>query len=123
MFNNNATPFTMPVTPAYGGGYGMSGFGGEGWWVIILFALIFGWGRGGFGGYGGGQVGDNYILASDMSQLSRQISDSTAMTERKLDGVNNGLCSGFYQEAQLVNGLNQNILTTFMTGSIFMMGI
>ena len=28
------------------------GFGGNGaWWIIIL--LLFGWGRGGFGGFGG----------------------------------------------------------------------
>ena len=35
------------------GGYN-GGFGGDGWWAIILFAMIFGWGRGGngFGGYG-----------------------------------------------------------------------
>ena len=38
MFNSN-TPFTMPVTPAYGNGG--DGFGdGNGWW-IILFVLLF----------------------------------------------------------------------------------
>ena len=26
-------------------------WGGDGWWAIILFAMIFGWGRGGFGGH------------------------------------------------------------------------
>lgn len=87
--------------------------GGDGWWVlIILFALFGGWGN---NGMGGGQVGDNYVLASDMSQLSRAIADSAAMTERKLDGVNNGLCSGFYQEAQLVGNLSTNMLTGFNT--------
>lgn len=29
-------------------------FGGDGWWAIIIFALIFGWGNGGYG-FGGGQ--------------------------------------------------------------------
>jgi len=33
------------------------GFGGNGAWWIILLALLFGWGRGGFGGYGGGEGG------------------------------------------------------------------
>ena len=27
--------------------------GGDGWWAIILFAMIFGWGNGGWGGFGG----------------------------------------------------------------------
>ena len=34
-------------------GYGNDMFGGNGaWWLIVL--LLFGWGRGGFGGYGNG---------------------------------------------------------------------
>ena len=32
MTNENGTPFTMPVAPMYGGGYGGGmGFGGDGW--------------------------------------------------------------------------------------------
>lgn len=42
---------TMPMAPAYGGGNGFgSGFGADGWWVLLL--LLCGWG-GGFGGFGG----------------------------------------------------------------------
>lgn len=110
MMTTEATKDVNVFTGGNGmGGFGGCGFGGDGYWLIILF-LLFAFCGGGWGGYGGGgQVGDNYVLASDMSQLSRQISDTTAMTERKLDGVNNGLCSGFYQEAQLINGVNQNV--------------
>lgn len=75
-------------------------FGGDGWWAIIIFALIFGWGRGGFGGNdgGGGNSGggvmDGYVLTSDFANL-----------ERKLDGVNNGLCDGFYaMNTGMLNG-------------------
>lgn len=78
------------------------GFGdGNGAWWIILF-LIFGFGRGGYG-FGGSEGGvmNNYVLNSDFATI-----------ERKLDGVNNGLCSGFYQEAQLINGIDKTILTT-----------
>ena len=79
------------------GGYG---FGDNGAWWIILF-LIFGWGRngfgGGFGGNGGG-IADNYVLATDFATI-----------ERKLDGVNNGLCDGFYAMAQQFSNTNQNI--------------
>lgn len=45
----------MPVSPMYGnqGGFG-NGFGGDGWWVILLFILLGnnGWGNGfGMGGF------------------------------------------------------------------------
>ena len=84
-------------------GNGGSGFGnwGDSWVLIILFALIFGWGNGGGGFIGGGGRGgaaDNYVLSSDF-----------AMAERKLDGIANGLCDGFYTQAQLVNGVQANI--------------
>ena len=87
------------------GNNGNNGFGGYGngdWaWIIILF-LIFGNGRNGFGGFGGnggyGGVADNYVLQTDFATL-----------ERKLDGVNSGLCDGFYAMAQQFSNTNQNI--------------
>lgn len=47
MFNGNNTPFTMPVMPANTGGYGNGGAWGDGgWlWIIVVFALLFGWGN------------------------------------------------------------------------------
>lgn len=86
---------------------GNNGNNNSGWndwsWIIglaIIGALFGGFGGNGFGGgnrgggYGGG-VADNYVLATDFATL-----------ERKLDGVNNGLCDGFYAQ-------NTNMLTGF----------
>nr|DAY22544.1 MAG TPA: hypothetical protein [Bacteriophage sp.] len=70
-------------------------FGGDGWWAIIIFALIFGWGNGGYG-FGGnsGGVTDGYVLASDFANV-----------ERKIDAVNNGVCDGFYaMNTGMLNG-------------------
>ena len=92
------------------------GFGDNGAWWIILF-LIFGWGRNGFGnGFGGNNgIGENYVLATDFATI-----------ERKLDGINNGICdstfalnntitNGFFgvQNAlcQGFSGVNQAIVT------------
>lgn len=55
MFNNDG--FTMPVVPASGSNGGF--FGGDGIWAILLFALIFGFGGGGFGG-GFGNMGYDF---------------------------------------------------------------
>ena len=55
---SNGIPATMLVGPTsypYAGAGNNLGFGGDGWWIILL--LLFangGWGMGGFGGFGGG---------------------------------------------------------------------
>ena len=81
---------TMPVQPAnnYSGGMGMWG---QDWiWIIVLF--LFGWGRNGFSN--GSGVTDGYVLASDFANI-----------ERKIDGVNSGVCDGFYaMNTGMLNG-------------------
>ncbi len=78
-------------------GNGNNGWGGDwGSWIILF--LLFGLfnGRGFGGGYGGGGVADNYVLATDFATI-----------ERKLDGVNNGLCDGFYaMNTGMLNGFS-----------------
>lgn len=104
---------------------GMFGNGNDAWWIIIL--LLFGWGRGGYGygGFGGGAgegggATPGYVLTSDFANI-----------ERKLDGINNGICDSTfalnntingnfrtldgaicnlgYQQSQLANGISQQI--------------
>lgn len=93
----------MPVAPTNSGnGF----FSGEGIWAVIIFALIFGWGRGGNGMFGGGNGGvtDGYVLASDFANI-----------ERKIDTVNGGLCDGFYaMNTGMLNGFAgvNNAITT-----------
>ena len=67
------------------------GFGNNGAWWIILF-LIFGWGRNGFGGYGSGGVGENFVLQTDFATI-----------ERKLDGINNGICDSTFALNNTIN--------------------
>jgi len=98
-----------------GNGRNSSGFGdgGEGWWVIILFALIFGWGRNGIGGAfdngnGGTYLGENYALITDNATL-----------ERKIDGVYAGICDSTYAlNNAITNGFAsaQNTMTQGFAG-------
>ena len=82
------------------GGYNNGGmFGGNNDWGWIIILLLFGWNGRGFGGYGSGfgggsGVGENYVLATDFATI-----------ERKLDGINNGICDSTFQ---LTNTLNSN---------------
>ncbi len=104
---SDGTPMmTMPVAPANGGNSGGFGWGGEGsWFIIILFLFAFlGWGNGGWGNNAGnsGGVVDGYVLTSDFANV-----------ERKIESVNQGLCDGFYQQAQLANGTNMAMANGF----------
>lgn len=87
------------------------------WWVIIFIIFAFmGWGRNGFGGYGNdGSMGaaDNYVLASDFSQLSRQIDSGFDRVGNRIENVNNGLCDGFYAVNTAFGNLNTNLCTQF----------
>ena len=111
MFNNATNGYSLADIAAATGtnrndnGFG---FGGDGaWWIIILFLFCFaGWGGNGNGLFGGGTTGsgitDGYILTSDFANI-----------ERKIDGVNNGVCDGFYaMNTGMLNGfasINNNI--------------
>lgn len=101
--DGGAPMLTMPVSPTNsGGGFG---WGGDGAWLIILFLIfaVFGWGGNGWGNNGNsGGVVDGYVLTSDFANI-----------ERKIDSVNQGLCDGFYQQAQLVNGTNMAMANGF----------
>lgn len=64
---------------------------------------VFGWGGNSWGNNGNsGGVVDGYVLTSDFANV-----------ERKIDSVNQGLCDGFYQQAQLVNGTNMAMANGF----------
>lgn len=98
-------------------------FGGAGSWVFFLFFLLA-WGGGGFGwGNRGGEA---------LTQAEMQRGFDTQSIISKLDGINSGLCDGFYamntttlqgfhgvdnavctlgyQTAQMANDINSNIM-------------
>lgn len=100
------------IATASGGNRNNDGmFGGNSWaWIVVLFLFAF-LGRG-FGNFGGGNgmtqpividsgrssgVADNYVLATDFANL-----------ERKLDGINNGICDSTFA---LTNSINGNFRT------------
>ncbi len=92
-----------------GGNGGM--FGNEGWWAIILFAMIFGWGRNGFGGGNGGGDGMSYIpyLANSGALTRGELCQDMNFQslENGVRGIQQGLCDGFYaMNTGMLNGFN-----------------
>lgn len=127
MFNsgNYTTPFTMPVQPAYSGGGNcgsMNGWGGDWIWILVVFALLFGWGGngwgGGFGGNGGGVL-TRADLCQDMNfgqlengvrGISQGICDSTF-------ALNNSITSGFAGVNNAICDLGYTLNTNIMQGN------
>ena len=69
-------------------------FGGGWMWIIILFLFLFGIGGNGFA------RNNDALTKAEMQQ-----GFDTAEVTRKLDGITNGLCDGFYaQNTTMLNG-------------------
>ena len=75
-----------------------NGWGGGGaWWIIILFLFMFG-----MGGWGWGNRGNDALTRAEMQQ-----GFDTQEITRKLDGINYGMCDGFYaQNTTMLNGFS-----------------
>ena len=101
----NDSTMVMPVTPAYGCGTGYgNGMWGGGWDSWILLFLIFGmFGRGGWGNWGGNE--SSCCAPATCADLQRGFDNQSVMN--KLNGLENGLCDGFYaQNTNILNGFH-----------------
>lgn len=106
---NSAGPSLSDIAAVTGGRNNDGAWGGDGgWWVlIILFALFGGWGNGAWGGNGGqGSVGAEVQRGFDTQAIIG-----------KLDGINNGLCDGFYSLNNTVQQGNFGLQTAVMQGN------
>lgn len=119
--DNNRGYYPMPY-PMFGG-YGNGGFGMDGsWiWIILLLALVGGFGGGwggGFGGFGGAGIGltDGGLLGYAIGNNATKSDLSSVQVSNKLDNISTQLCGGFADTStQLCNGFN-NINTGLLSG-------
>lgn len=98
MFNANNGGYSLAdVAAAVGNENGNNGFGnfGGGWWIILLFVVLFGWGGyGGFGNYGGNN-GGGIVPTLNTDYLSTGIRDMQSNLASNFLTLNNELLSGF----------------------------
>lgn len=110
--DENGNGMVMPVAPMYGGGNGGfgNGFGGDGWWILLLFLLIGNNGWGGFGGYGGNIGSEIYPWMNQSNQVNDGFRDQ--MLNNNITSIRDGIgnlstqlcnCCGDVQMS-LVNG-------------------
>ena len=113
---NGGMNTTMLVSPTGGMGNNGGGFGfgdGNGWWIILLFILLGGWGNG-FGGYGGGVGGDLYPWMNNSQNINsgfrdQMINDNVTSIRDGVYGIQNQLCSGFAGTTAAVTGAQNAI--------------
>ena len=125
MFGGSSAPSIADIAAVTGGNNGWSnGWGGDGWWVlIILFALFGGWGRGGaFGGNGGcgcdgacATVGDiqrgfdNQGVTNKLNGLEQGLSQLGYANLQQFSNLSNGLCQLGYQTQATVNDVSRQL--------------
>ena len=111
-------------------GNGNNGWGDGGWlWIIVVFALLFGWGGNGFGGFGGGNFGrdgypcatqadvraavDQQTLISKLDQQTYGLADTFTALNNTLNsnfrGIDNAICTLGYQNQQGFNEVAHQI--------------
>lgn len=124
--DDNGMSTTMLVSPTsapYGQGNGSFGnaFGGDGWWILLLFLLLGNGGFGnGFGGGFGGGAGELYPWMNQSNQINDGFRDQmihdnvneirtgvTAIQSQLCNccgDIQNSLCNGFAGVNATVNG-------------------
>ena len=111
-------------------GNGNNGWGDGGWlWIIVVFALLFGWGGNGFGGFSGGNFGrdgypcatqadvraavDQQTLISKLDQQTYGLADTFTALNNTLNsnfrGIDNAICTLGYQNQQGFNEVAHQI--------------
>ena len=92
-----------------------SGFlNGDGWWAIILFAMIFGWGNGGYGGFGGGinsPFGQGALTRADLCS-EFNFND----LHNAVRGVQQGICDSTYALNNTITGGFNNTNVAMLQG-------
>ena len=123
--DENGMGTTMLVQPSgMAGGNGGFGDWGSGFWIILLFILLGGWGNGMGGGFGGG---DLYPWLNNSQNVSGGFRDQ--MLNTQLMGIQNGitsgfgdvqtaLCGGFAGTTAAVNGAQNAIAQQLYTNQI-----
>lgn len=130
MFNSNCASVPL-VASIDGNGNNSGAWGDGGWlWIIVVFALLFGWGNNGFGGgFGGGNAVagmtpwatqadvraavDQQTLISKIDQQTYGMADSFTALNNTLNnnfrGIDNAICTLGYQNQQGFNEIAHQI--------------
>ena len=102
----------IPTLPLNNGGFG--GFGGDGIWALLIFAMIF---NGGFGfGNGANNLATTDFVSSQFTQ--RDIQDVNSNLNNGFQNTNNAIYAGFGRTNDNIAYLGNNILENRYAGQL-----
>lgn len=116
--------YGYPVFPVYNGGFGNSGFGGDGsWaWIIIILALLGGFNGNGFGGGFGGGYGFNDFawLSNGQKDIMTNTNNGfdTLHLSNQIEGTRDGIASLSNQLCNCCADMNQTVSNGFYNSEI-----
>jgi len=119
---NTDRNYGYPVFP-YGGGFGNSGFGGNGDWSwIIILLILFGWGNNGNGGFGGfGGFNNDYAwLSNGQKEIMQNTNQgfNTLHLSNQIDSISNGINSLSNQLCNCCGDITSTISNGFYNSEI-----
>ena len=120
--DENGMGTTMLVQPSgYANNGGFGDFGGNGFWILLLFLLLGGngwgngWGNGFGGGFGGNAMADMYPWMNQQNQINDGFRDQ--MLNTTINGIQNSITSGFGDVQNALcsgfGGVNMNLANGF----------
>lgn len=105
MFGYAATPSVADIA-AVTGANDRNGWGGDGWWVLIILLALFGWGGRGYGFGGNGGSGCDAACAS-VGDVERGFNQQT--TNMRFNALDNAFAQVGYQNQQGFNTVNNAV--------------
>lgn len=114
-------------------GSGCGAWGDQWIWIIVVFALLFGWGNNGWGGNGGGNTmsylpyaiaGSGALTRADLCQdmnfqgLENGVRNVSDAVNLGFANLNSTICNQQYETAGLINGLQGTIQGGFNAANI-----
>ena len=114
---NGGMGTTMLVQPSgNGGGFGFGD--GNGWWIILLFILLGGWGNGFGGGFDGLYPWMNNSQNINNGFRDQMINDNITSIRDGVAGLSTQLCGGFAGVNAAVNGAQNAISQQLYTNQL-----
>lgn len=120
--DEGGTNMVMPVGPMYGSGSngGFGDWGGSGFWIILLFILLGGWGNGFGGGYG---MDGLYPWMNNSQNINsgfrdQMINDNITGIRDGVYGISNQLCNGFAGTTAAITGAQNALAQQMYTNQI-----
>lgn len=120
MFNTSEGYSLSDIAAVSGGNGGWgNGFGGSGWWIILLFLFAFGgWGNGGFGFGGNNGVTTDIGYNFDMHDISSGIRDLAASNANGFYGLNTGMLTGFSNSQMQIANTGFDVVQAINAGTV-----